>query len=64
VLTGIASAWTECAPLVFREQQRLAQVLAPLPILGFDTDNDTVFINETVKAWFDAATVAFTRSRH
>ena len=37
--------------------------VTPLPILGFDTDNDTVFINETVKAWCDAAGVAFTRSR-
>ena len=69
VLTDIASGWTECAPLLFREQQLLAEVLTvlcgmmPLPILGFDTDNDTVFINETVKAWCDAAGVTFTRSR-
>ncbi len=34
-----------------------------LPISGFDTDNDTVFINETVKSWCEAAGVAFTRSR-
>jgi hypothetical protein len=69
VLTDIASGWTECAPLLFREQQLLTEVLTvlrgvmPLPILGFDTDNDTVFINETVKAWCEAAGVAFTRSR-
>lgn len=35
----------------------------PLPILGCDTDNDTVFINETVNAWCEAAGAAFTRSR-
>ena len=69
VLTDIASGWTECAPLLFREQQLLTEVLTvlrgvmPLPILGFDTDNDTVFINETVKAWCEAAGVAFTRAR-
>ena len=55
VLTDIASGWTECAPLLFREQQLLAEVLTvvrevtPPPILGFDTDKDTVFINETMK---------------
>ncbi len=69
VLTDIASGWTECAPLLFREQQLLTEVLTvlrevtPLPILGFDTDNDTVFINETVKTWCEATGVAFTRSR-
>lgn len=69
VLTDIASGWTECAPLLFREQQLLTEVLkalrnvVPLPILGFDTDNDSVFINETVKTWCDASGAAFTRSR-
>ena len=69
VLTDIASGWTECAPLLFREQQLLGEVMAvvreglPVPLLGFDTDNDTVFINETIKAWCEAAGVEFTRSR-
>ena len=69
VLTDIASGWTECAPLLFREQQLLAEVLTvlrdvtPLPVLGFDTVNDTVFINETVKSWCDASGVEFTRAR-
>ena len=69
VLTDIASGWTECAPLLFREQQLLGEVMAvvreglPVPLLGFDTDNDTVFINETIKAWCEAAGVVFTRSR-
>jgi transposase InsO family protein len=69
VLTDISSGWTECAPLLFREQQLLIEVLSvlrsmtPLPILGFDTDNDTVFINETVKSWCETSGVEFTRSR-
>jgi hypothetical protein len=69
VLTDIASGWTECAPLLFREQQLLGEVMTvvregmPFPLLGFDTDNDTVFINETIKAWCETASIAFTRSR-
>ena len=35
----------------------------PFPLLGFDTDNDSVFMNETVRDWCDAARVTFTRSR-
>ena len=69
VLTDIATGWTECAPLLFREQQLLGEVMTvvreamPFPLLGFDTDNDTVFINETIKLWCEAGGVAFTRSR-
>jgi hypothetical protein len=69
VLTDVASGWTECAPLLFREQQLLGEVMtvmqdiAPFPLLGLDTDNDTVFINETIKSWCEAEGVEFTRSR-
>ena len=69
VLTDIASGWTECAPLLFREQQLLGEVMTvmgevtPFPLLGFDTDNDNVFMNETIKCWCEAAGVEFTRSR-
>lgn len=54
-LTDFATGWTECAPLVVREQTMLVAVLAelrklmPFPLLGFDSDNDSVFINETVR---------------
>jgi hypothetical protein len=53
VITDIASGWTEFAPLLVREQRLLTEVLGvmqtqlPMPILGFDTDNDSVFMNET-----------------
>ena len=69
VLTDIASGWTECAPLLFREQQLLGEVMTvvreglPFALLGFDTDNDSVFMNETIKAWCETAGVEFTRSR-
>ena len=48
VLTDIATGWTECAPLLVREQRLLTEVLGevckllPFPLLGFDTDNDSV----------------------
>lgn len=44
VLTDVASGWTECAPLLFREQTLLREVLnsvsrtMPFPLAGFDTD--------------------------
>jgi hypothetical protein len=68
-LTDVATGWTECAPLLFREQRLLGEVMTalravlPFPLLGFDTDNDSVFMNETIKAWCEAAQVDFTRSR-
>jgi hypothetical protein len=57
VLTDIATGWTECAPLLVREQGLLTEVLSevrkrlPFALLGFDTDNDSVFMNETVQAY-------------
>ena len=56
-LTDIATGWTECAPLLVREQTLLTEVLSevrkrmPFPLLGFDTDNDSVFMNETVRSY-------------
>jgi hypothetical protein len=69
VLTDIATGWTECAPLLVREQKLLTEVLTelrklmPMPLLGFDTDNDAVFMNETVRDYCQADDVAFTRCR-
>ena len=68
-LTDIATGWTECAPLLVREQTVLVAVLnalralMPFALLGFDTDNDSVFINETVRDYCAAAGIAFTRCR-
>jgi len=69
VLTDIATGWTECAPLLMREQVLLTRVLdevrgvMPFPLLGFDTDNDSVFMNETIQSYCKAADVEFTRCR-
>ncbi len=68
-LTDIATGWTECAPLLVREQTLLTEVLGevrkrlPFPLLGFDTDNDSVFMNETVRDYCNAAGIEFTRCR-
>ena len=68
-LTDIATGWTECAPLLVREQTLLTEVLGevrkrlPFPLLGFDTDNDSVFMNETVRDYCTATGIEFTRCR-
>ena len=69
VLTDIATGWTECAPLLVREQTLLSTVLTevrrqlPFSLQGIDTDNDSVFINETLKAYCERANIVFTRCR-
>jgi hypothetical protein len=66
-LTDIATGWTECAPLLVREQKLLTKVLSevrkqmPFAPLGFDTDN--VFMNEAIKTNCDEAGLVFTRYR-
>jgi hypothetical protein len=64
-LTDIATGWTECAPLLVREQKVLTEMRErmPFPLLGFDTDNDSVFMNETVKTYCEEAGLLFTRCR-
>jgi hypothetical protein len=68
-LTDIATGWTECVPLLVREQKLLIEVLSevrqriPLTLLGFDTDNDSVFMNETVKSYREQTGLVFTRCR-
>ena len=68
-LTDIATGWTECAPLMVREQQLLTEVLGemrkllPFPLLGFDTDNDSMSMNETVRDYCKESGIEFTRCR-
>lgn len=69
VLTDISSGWTECVALVAREQTLVVEALEalqpqlPIPLLGIDTDNDGVFINESLIKYCDSHDVEFTRSR-
>src|SRR5205823_14116922 len=59
----------ECSPLLVREQRLLTEVLGelrkllPFPLLGLDTDNDSVFMNETVRDYCKQAGIEFTRCR-
>jgi hypothetical protein len=69
VVADIVTGWTERAPLLVWEQKLLTEVLTeirkqlPLALLGFDTENDSVFINETVRDYCLAGGIVFTRCR-
>jgi hypothetical protein len=69
VLTEIATGWTECAPLLVREQRLLTEMLGelchllPFLLLGLDTDNDGVFITETFRDYCEQLEIEFTRCR-
>ena len=55
--------------MLVREQKLLSEVLTelrkllPFDLLGFDTDNDSVFMNETVRDYCQEAGIEFTRCR-
>jgi hypothetical protein len=69
VLTDIATAWTECVPLLNRSQDtvtaaiKLARTRFPFPLLGIDSDNGSEFINATLLRYCRAEQITFTRSR-
>jgi hypothetical protein len=69
ILETHVTGWTECAPLLVRERHLLSEVLAelrkllPFNLLGLDTDNDSAFMNETVRDYCQATGVVFTRCR-
>jgi hypothetical protein len=54
VLTDIATGWRECIALPARGPNLVVEALEhvrtklPFPLLGFDTDNDPAFLNESV----------------
>ena len=68
-LTDIHSGWTECAALVVREQtlvvEGIGMIRRQLPFLlrGLDTDNDSVFMNETLQTYGREEGLHWTRSR-
>jgi hypothetical protein len=59
-LTDIATGWTECLPLLNRNQEAVvaalkrARQLLPFPLLGLDTDNGVEFINMELLAYCEA----------
>ncbi len=69
VATDVCTGWTEAVPLLAREQnlvvagpEAIAKQL-PFPVLGIDSDNDSVFINETLTKHCADRGIGFTRSR-
>jgi hypothetical protein len=68
-LTDIATGWTECVALVVREGSLIVEALGrlrttmPFPLRGFDTDNGSEFVNDTVLAYCKESDIEFTRSR-
>jgi hypothetical protein len=68
VLTDIATGWTECVPVVFRNGELVIEALAaarelfPFPLRGVDFDNDGAFMNDPVVDWCWAQGLV-TRSR-
>ena len=69
VATDICTGWTEAVPLLAREQSLVVQGLEaigrqlPFPVLGIDSDNDSVFINQTLMEYCAGRGIEFTRSR-
>ena len=71
VATDICTGWTEAVPLLAREQSLVVAGLEaigrqlPFPVKGIDSDNDSVFINETLLSPSTAPRrgIEFTRSR-
>jgi len=69
VATDICSGWTECLPLLAREQSLVVEGLEvlfgqlPFSVKGIDSDNDGAFINDTLWDYCAKQHIEFTRSR-
>lgn len=68
-LTDVATGWTECLPLLHRDQASVIQALdrarqlLPFPLLGLDTDNGSEFINAELLTYCEREHITFTRAR-
>jgi hypothetical protein len=57
VATDIATAWSECLPLLSRDGAsvmaalRMLEELLPFPLRGIDVDNDGAFLNAPLEQW-------------
>ena len=69
VATDICTGWTEAVPLLAREQSLVVAGLEaiggqlPFPVKGIDSDNGSVFINDTLTQYCAGRGIEFTRSR-
>jgi hypothetical protein len=68
-LTDIHSGWTECAALAVREQSLVVEGIraiarrVPFALCGLDNDNDSAFMNETLRGYCNHHRIEWTRSR-
>jgi hypothetical protein len=68
-MTDIATGWTELGALLRKSEAEVIKSLSelrdflPFPLLGFDTDNGSEFINHTMFNWCKENRITFTRSR-
>lgn len=68
-LTDIASGWTECLALIYRNEDEVLSAITklskdlPFKILGLDSDNGGEFINKKLADYCIAENIVFTRSR-
>ena len=69
VMTDIATGWTECAAILFRDQEMVLRGIRdsrerlPFPLLGLDTDNGSEFLNYLLLDYCAEEEISFTRSR-
>jgi hypothetical protein len=69
VLTDVATGWTKCLALLHRSQAAVVQALdrarqlLPFPMLGFDSDNGSEFINAELLAYCEREHLTLTRGR-
>lgn len=69
-LTDVSSGWTECLPLLYKNETNVREALHyakkslfPIPLLGLDTDNGSEFINNGLLSYCQSEQITFTRSR-
>ena len=68
-LTDVATGWTECLALPYRDQETVLRALKvgrerlPFRLLGLDTDNGSEFLNYGLLDYCAREQVTFTRSR-
>jgi hypothetical protein len=69
VLTDIATGWTECVPVLTRDETLVIDAIArarelfPFPLRSVDFDNDSAFMNERVVKWCRDKELEVTRAR-
>jgi len=67
--TDVATGWTECFGLERRSQTAVHDALSrlrtrlPFPLLGIDSDNDSIFINNLMLSYCRTEGITFTRCR-